>query len=174
MELIEMIRNRRSIRKYTGDKIPEEKLQMILEAGLLAPSGRNIRPSRFIVVRDKDTLEKMSKCRPAGPQMLKDADAAIVVLSDTVAQDVWVEDASIAMTLMHLMADSLGVGSCWIQGRLRPSPDNRFAEDYLRDLLQFPEDHKLVAILSLGVPAEHPEKKNVTDSDLEKTHYEKW
>ncbi len=174
MELIQMIENRRSIRSYTGEPIPEDKLQLILQAGLLAPSGRNIKPYEFLVIRNKETLEKLSKCRPQGPQMLKDADAAVVVIADTSVQDVWPEDCSNAMMLMHLTASSLGIGSCWIQGRLRPSPDGRTAGDYVRDLLGFPENYALEAILSLGMPAVFPEPKQKENADMKKVHYERW
>lgn len=59
MELLQVMKNRRSIRKYTDDKIPAEKLNQILRAGLLAPSSKNIRPVEFIVVEDKVALEKL-------------------------------------------------------------------------------------------------------------------
>lgn len=174
MDILSAIEKRRSIRLYTGETIPEESLAKILQVGLLAPSSRNLRPWQFIVVRDKEALAKMAKCRPVGPQMLAGADAAIVVLGNTDDSDVWVEDCSIALTLMHLTADSLGVGSCWIQGRLRPSPDGRMAEDYLRDILGFPENYSLLAILSLGMPAQHPEPKLAANVEMEKVHCEKW
>ncbi len=169
-----MIENRRSVRTYTGETIPEETITKILQAGLLAPSGRNIKPWEFILVREKEMLKKLSECRPHGPQMLAGADAAIVVVAKTDVQDVWIEDASITMTLMHLMADSLGVGSCWIQGRLRRAPDGRTTEEYIRELLGFPEDCALLAILSLGMPATHPASKSAQDADTNKVHREKW
>lgn len=174
MELLDFIEKRRSVRSYSGEKIPEEAITKILQAGLLSPSGRNIRPWEFILIRDKDTLLKLSKCRPHGPQMLSEADAAIVVIADTDKQDVWVEDCSIAMTLMHLTADSLGVGSCWVQGRLREAPDGGTAENYVRKLLGFPENYSLEAILSLGMPGSHPEPKYAKDVDMKKVHNEKW
>ena len=113
MDLLEIMLNRRSVRTYTGEKIEDEKLEMILKAGLAAPSGRGRRPWEFIVVRDKDTLACMSESRKCGAGMLTGADCAIVVVADEEKTDVWTEDCSIAMAYMHLMADSLGVGSCW-------------------------------------------------------------
>lgn len=174
MELLQMIENRRSVRTYTGETIPEEIITQILQAGLLAPSGRSIRPSEFIVVRNKEMLKTLSECRPHGPQMLAGADAAIVVVAKTDEQDVWIEDASITMTLMHLMADSLGVGSCWIQGRLRMAPDGRTTEEYLREKLGFPNHYALLAILSLGMPASHPAPRKAQDVDMTKVHTEQW
>ena len=71
--------------------------------------------------------------------MLKEAKCAIVVIGDADKQDVWVEDCSVAMTNMHLMADHLGLGSCWIQGRLRKADADTTAEEYVRARLGFPE-----------------------------------
>lgn len=173
MDFMDMLKHRRSIRTYTGETIPEDKLNQVLEAGLLAFSGRNIKPCEFVVVRDKEMLTKLSRCRPHGSQMLAGADAAIVVLADADKTDVWTEDASIAMTQMHLMADHLGLGSCWIQGRLRPAPeDGKLAEDVLRELLHFPEYIHLEAILSLGMPDTHPKPRKVTEELRAKIHRE--
>lgn len=172
MDLLELMKQRRSVRMYSGESIPEEKLNTILKAGLLAPSGRNIKPCEFIVVRDKETLQRMSVCRPAGAGILANADAAIVVLGNTEATDVWTEDCSIAMTQMHLMAEALGVGSCWVQGRLRVAPDGKMAEDILRALFQIPEKYALEAILSLGMPAQHPNAHTEDELNLSKIHRE--
>jgi len=172
MELLEIMRNRRSVRTYTGEAVPEEALTRILQAGLLAASGRAKRPWEFIVVRDKEMLKALSECRPSGPRMLADADCAIVVLGDEEKTDVWVEDCSIAMANMHLMADSLGVGSCWIQGRLRNAPDGRTAEEYVRERLKFPENLRLEAILSLGMPQTHPDSYELDQLPVEKIHRE--
>ena len=156
MELLEVMQKRRSVRTYTGEAVSEEDVTCILQAGLLSASGKAIRPWEFIVVRNKETLKSMSRCRGAGSQMLEAADCAVVVLGDEEKSDVWVEDCSVAMANMHLMADSLGVGSCWIQGRLREAPGGRTTEAYLRELLEFPENYRLEAILSLGMPQNHP------------------
>lgn len=174
MSLLEILEHRRSIRKYTGERIPEETLEMIVKAGLLAPSGRNLQPWELIVVRDKETLEKLSKCRPSGPQMIAQADAAIVVAANTDLTDVWTEDCSNCMAYMHLMADALGVGSVWVQGRLRPSPAGGKAEDVVREVLGLPENYALEAMLSLGMPAEHPAPKTADALTMDKVHYEKF
>ena len=114
MDLLEIMRNRRSVRKYTGERIDDEKIEKVLQAGMLSASSKGRRPWEFIVVRSKETLEKMAHSRVAGAAMLKGADTAIAVIADPEKCDVWVEDCSIVMANMHLMADSLGLGSCWI------------------------------------------------------------
>lgn len=172
MELLQMMQNRRSVRKYTGDPVSEEKLKKVIQAGLLAESGKALRPWEFIVVRNKETLKKMADCRAGKAKMLEGADCAVVVLGDADKTDVWTEDCSVAMAHMHLMADSLGLGSCWLQGRLRKAEDGRDTEAYLRDLLGYPEHYKLEAALVLGMPAEHAPAYELEALPMEKVHSE--
>lgn len=63
MDFMELLLNRRSVREYTGEAVPKEKIEKILEAGLLSPSGRNRRPWEFLVVEDKEALLRLSRCR---------------------------------------------------------------------------------------------------------------
>lgn len=172
MELLEVMQRRRSVRMYTKETVPEEILQKILQAGLLSASGKSVRPWEFIVVRDKEMLKAMVESRAAGAKMLATADCAVVVLGDEEKSDVWTEDCCIAMANMHLMADYLGVGSCWIQGRGREAADGRSTEAYLRELLKFPENFRLEAILSLGMPRQHPEMRTLEELPVEKIHRE--
>lgn len=174
MDLLEIMKNRRSVRTYTGEPVDEEKLERILQAGLLSASGRAIRPWELIVVREKKALKKMAASRAAGAKMLEGADCAVVVLGDAEKTDVWTEDCSIVMANMHLMADSLGVGSCWIQGRLREASDGQTTEAYLRELLEYPENMKLEAVLSLGMPKDHPEAHRLEELPEEKIHWERF
>ena len=154
-DMLNVFLKRRSIRSYTGEPIPMEKLNMIIMAGLSSASGSAIRPWELIVGRDRQKLIDMSGCRLRGSsRMLAGADAAIIVVANENLSDVWVEDSSIVMANMHLMASALGIGSCWIQGRLREAIDGETTEDYMRRLLQFPSECRLGAILSLGMPDE--------------------
>lgn len=172
MELLEVMKNRRSVRKYTQEPVGEERLEKILQAGMLSASSRNRRSWDFIVVQEKETLEKMSKARAQGAKMLEGADCAIVVIADPNITDVWTEDCSIALANMHLMASALGVGSCWIQGRLREAENGQSTEEYLCSLLHFPENYKLEAVLSLGMPAEELPPHRLEELPKEKIHRE--
>ena len=174
MSLLEMLQKRHSIRKYTDADISDQDLQTILQAGLLSASGRAVRPWEFIVVRNKKTLQKMSGSRVGAAKMLENANAAIIVIADESKTDVWVEDCSIAMSNMHLAASTLGIGSCWIQGRLRMTPDDTTTEDYLRDLLGYPADYRLEATLSLGMPEEEKAQTELSALSVDKIHYEKY
>jgi nitroreductase len=172
MDFMNMLTHRRSIRQYTDEAIPEEKLEAIVQAGLLSFSGKNLTPWELIVVRDKEMLKKMSGCRSGCGTMLDGADAAIVVLGEEEKSDTIVEDCSIVMAYMHLMADTLGVGSCWLQGRLRFAEDGSSTEEYLRNLLGYPENRKLEAVLVLGMPAQQPEAHTLEALPYDKVHKE--
>lgn len=171
--LLQLMLNRRSVRKYTGEQVPEDKLKLILQAGLSSATSKNRKPWQFVVVQKKETLQALAKCRTDAAKMLETAGCAIVVFADTnVTPDVWVEDCSIAMSNMHLMADVLGLGSCWIQGRCREAENGQSTESFCRELLGVPEQFALEAILSIGVPAERPSGYTVEDLKEEKIHWE--
>lgn len=152
-ELLQLLQERHSVRNYTGEQVPMEKLNAIIEAGLLAPSSRGARSWEFIVVRNKEKLINLSSCRMGGTaRMLVGADAAIAVLANEEISDVWAEDCAVVMTQMHLMAAALGVGSCWIQARERQAMNGQTTEEYVREILKFPSEYRLGAILSMGMP----------------------
>lgn len=175
MDILNAILHRRSVRQYTEEIIPEEKLNMILYAGLAAPSSKNRRPWEFIVVRDKAMLHKLGACRPSAGNLLDKCDTAIVVAANSDLVDVWVEDCASAMTQMHLMADALDVGSCWLQVRLRTTPDgSRETQSVVREFLGIPDHFSVMAILTLGMPANHPGTRTVNDLLLEKIHHERF
>lgn len=174
MKLLDILQNRHSVRTYTDEQIPAEALQAIINAGLLSASSRAIRPWELIVVKDKITLQKLAASRTGSANMLENADAAIVVVGDETLSDVWIEDCSIVMSNMHLTADSLGIGSCWIQGRLREAADGQTTENYIRSLLDIPENFRLEAILSLGMPEKHAPKTELSELLYDKVHYEKF
>lgn len=175
MDMLNAILHRRSVRQYTDEAIPEEKLNAILYAGLAAASSKNRRPWEFVVVRDKEMLAKLSDCRPGAGNLLGKCNAAIVVAADSELVDVWVEDCASAITQMHLMADALGVGSCWLQVRMRKTPDGaRDTQDVVKELLGIPEKYGVMAMLTLGMPAEHPGARTVDDLLLNKIHHERF
>ncbi len=170
--LLAELLQRRSVRQYTDEPIPEEALQQVLLAGLASESSRGRRPWEFLVIREKATLMAMANCRVGAAKMLTEANCAIVVIADTEKSDVIIEDCAIAMAHMHLTASSLGLGSCWIQGRLRTAMDGTTTEDYLRNLLHFPKTYQLEAILSLGMPLQKPSAHTIEELDRSKIHYE--
>ena len=174
-QLLELMLNRRSVRKYTGEPISEDKLKLILQAGLSSATSKNRKPWEFVVVQEREKLQALAKCRSGAAVMLEKAGCAILVFANTeVTPDVWIEDCSIAMSNMHLMADALGLGSCWIQGRCRETAEGESTEEYCRKLLGVPEQFALEAILSIGVSGEHPAGYMEADLKDEKIHWEKF
>ena len=174
MEILDIFANRRSVRKYAQGPLEDKALDKILKAGLLAPSGHARRPWEFILVRDKQMLERLSGCRSSGANMLKQAAAAIVVIADEQKQDVWIEDCSVALGYMHLAASALNLGSCWVQVRLRTAADGRSCEEFLREALGFPPNFKAEAILALGAPQRSPSPHDLQKLNLSKIHKEKF
>jgi len=157
-----LIRTRRSIRRYENKPIEAEKIDLLLEATLRPPSSNNRKPWEFVVVTDKELLGQLSNAKPKGAGFLKDAALGIVVCADPGKCDVWVEDASIAATFIHLAAASLGLGSCWIQIRKREHADGRQARERVAELLGLPDALEVEAIIAVGYPAEekapHPQE----------------
>lgn len=172
MDMLDTILARRSVRQYTDEAIPEEKLNAILYAGLAAASSKNRRPWEFVLVRDRAMLDALGSCRPGAANLLGKCSAAIVVCADAEAVDVWVEDCASAMTQMHLMADATGVGSCWLQVRLRKAEDGCDTADVVRQLLGIPAKYGVMAILTLGMPASHPAPHAVDELLTTKIHHE--
>ena len=91
----------------------------ILQAGLLAPTSMGKRPWEFYVIRDREILQKLSKAKQHGAAMLADCNTAIAVFADSDLSDAWIEDCSVVLGYMYLMAEEQGVGSCWVQMRMR-------------------------------------------------------
>jgi nitroreductase len=171
--MIELLKSRRSIRKYEPRAVEKEKVETLLKAALLSPSSKSRRPWEFVVVTDVELLRKLSKCREQGSEFLKDAPLGIIVIADEALCDVWIEDASITAIIMQLTAQSLDLGSCWIQVRERMHNSEVKSEEYIKSLLNIPSNYSVECIISVGYPAE--EKKSYDDvNSIEKSskiHY---
>ena len=161
---IDLLRQRRSIRKFENRPVEEEKIEKILRAALMAPSSKRSTPWHFVVVDEKDKLEKMAESREMGSKFLENAPLAIVVLAED-KSDVWVEDASIAAILMQLEAEDLGLGSCWIQVRGRRKDESITTEAYLQELINAPSELKIECIIAIGYKDE--EKMPFDESKLQ-------
>jgi nitroreductase len=156
--MIDILRTRRSIRKYQNKQIEPESIELIEESLLRSPSSRGINPWRFILVDEPEMLEQLSEAKQHGSHFLKGAALGIVVCGDETESDVWIEDCSLASVIVQLTAHSLGLGSCWIQIRNRFHSSGQTAEEYVRHILAIPEGVNVLSIISIGHPAEtkHP------------------
>ena len=152
--MIEILRKRRSIRKYQATAIDSQAMEVIKEALLRSPSSRGINPWTFIFVDQKELLHKLSQAKEQGAQFIKDASLAVVVCADETKSDVWIEDCSIAAIVLQLTVQSLGLGSCWSQIRNRSHSKEKSAEEYIQELLHLPANLKVLSIIGIGVPAE--------------------
>jgi nitroreductase len=151
---MDLITKRRSIRRFTADKVEAEKVEILKEAALRAPSSRGINPWEFIFITDRNLLANLSAAKPHGSTFLKDAPLGVVVCADPQKSDVWVEDASIATIFVELAAASLDLGSCWIQIRKRMHDETQSAEAYIANLLNIPSHLKVESMIAIGYPAE--------------------
>ena len=172
--MIEMLRNRRSIRKYTDKSIEHEKIEILKEAVLRSPSSRNIDPWEFIFVDDRELLRKLALCKPHGSRFLEHAALGIVVCADSEKSDVWIEDCSIASILVQMVAQSMDLGSCWIQIRRRMYDDKTTSEDYIRSLLDIPGRMKIESIVAIGYPAESREPLKRHELKYDKVRFNRY
>ena len=154
MELKNILKTRRSVRRFSPTAVSREILLDIVNQTLTAPSSRNMRTSRFIIVDDKPTLEKLSKMRDYGSEFMKDAAAAIIIAADTTKTDLWRENCAISATIMQLAVVDAGLASCWVhiggRPRLKDEPNGEQAEDYIRTFIDVPADWSLECAIALG------------------------
>lgn len=172
--LLELLRERRSIRKFTDRKIEQEKLNILIEAVLRSPSSRSLNPWEFVVVTDEDTISALARSKTHGSSFLAGAPLAIVVCADPAKSDVWIEDASIASLLLHLCAADLGLGSCWIQIRNRQHDKKTDSDTYVKELLDLKPDMAVEAILAIGYGAEDKPGHAAETLLYERVSYEKY
>jgi nitroreductase len=182
--MIKEIEDRRSIRKYKDQPVPEDVLNDILESARLAPSGSNTQPWRFIVVRSKETREKLSRADHNQSWMLT-APVLIVCVADPRCQmenddgskafsvneespemslKRVIRDVSIAVEHMALEAVSQGLGTCWT---------GWYEQDGIRPVLNIPEDKYVCCVLTLGYPDEAPAPRPRKPME-ELVRYETW
>lgn len=164
MEFKQIIAKRRSVRRFTDREVPREVVDRLLAETLTAPSARNTRSTRLMVVDDPAIVARMADMRDYGSAFLKNAPMAVVVLGDTAAGDLWRENAAISATLLQLACVDEGLASCWVHVNGRPcrkdDPRGPQAADYLREFLPFPEGCEPLCVIALGysdfIPAPLP------------------
>lgn len=153
MTLTEILRRRRSIRKFDGRAVSREMLEKIIGLALTAPSSKNTRSTRFMVIDKPELMEKLSEMRDFGSSFLKDAPCCVLIAGDA-SVDLWVDNASISATILQLAAEEAGLGSCWVhvngRPRRRAEPDGPDAAGYLRTFLPIPAEWNLLCIIALG------------------------
>ncbi|MFH1824685.1 MAG: nitroreductase family protein [Candidatus Firestonebacteria bacterium] len=163
------IKKRRSIRKFESKPIEENKLREILEAGRLSPSANNKQDWKFIVVNEKNTINKLAK---AANNQTFIASAPVIIVACSInptrkmssGQFAGPVDVSIAVTQMILKSVEEGLGSCWI---------GAYNESEIKNILNIPKDVSVVALFPLGYAAENPTQEPRKDFK-EVFIFEKW
>ena len=151
---IDLLRSRRSIRRFTEQPVAREQLNLLVEAAVRSFSSKGINPWEFVVIQDRSTIEGLAAAKTHGSTFLRHAPLAIAVCADPAKSDVWVEDAAIAAAILHLQAADLGLGSCWVQIRRREHDAATSAQDYVAGLLGLPPGMMVLAIVGIGHPME--------------------
>jgi nitroreductase len=148
VDAIEALRKRRSVRIYEEKPVPRDLIETIIDAARLAPSANNIQPWEFIVVTEPGVRKKIADLTDYG-KFIARSGACVAVFAKSVKH--YLEDGSAATQNILVAAHALGLGTCWVAG---------YKKDYadpVRSLLGVPEGYGLVALISLGYPAEAPE-----------------
>jgi len=168
MEALKAIMSRRSIRKYTGAKIPDGDIKVLLEAAMNAPSAHNNKPWHFIVVDDREALDKIPGYHPYS-KMLEQASHAIVVLADNKLQDTdfWIHDCAAATENMLIAAHAMRYGAVW----LGVHPNEALIKG-TKELFEIPDNVTPLGIVSLGVTTVVKPPRNNYDED--RVHSNKW
>jgi nitroreductase len=167
MTLTEILTARRSVRRFEPRPVEHTTLERILKPAMGAPSSKNTRSTRYMVVTRRETLERMSHMRDMGSALLADAPCAVVVAGETEASDLWLDNAAIAATCLQLAAVEADLGSCWVHVNGRPQrreePAGPTAEEHLRTFLPLPEGWRVLCVVALGYPLEAPKPRAEKD-----------
>lgn len=157
---IENIMTRTSIRAFTGQSVSSDTVEMLLRAGMAAPTAVNLQPWHFVAITDRAKLDEMRQANPHA-KMLEQAPLAIVVCGDMnkamegPGRDFWIQDCSAATENILLAAHALGLGAVWTGGHPIEERVNT-----LREILQLPENLIPLCAIVIGYPAENPEPKD--------------
>ena len=171
MELKKILAKRRSVRKFSPTAPSREVLLDIVRDALTAPSSRNMHTTRFLIVDDRETLDKMATLRDFGASFLREATAAIVVMGDTTKTDLWRENCAISATMLQLSIVDHGMASCWVHAcdrpRFKDEPEGAQAIDLLRTLLPLPDSYEVLCVGAAGYsdfqPAALPEHDDMAN-----------
>ncbi len=148
MDIKKVFESRRSVRRYTSEDVNDKDIEEILHCASLAPTARNVQPWEFLVVKDKKSIQDISKLASPNGSFIAGAPVCIAIFClDT---KYYLEDGCAATTQALLSAVSLGLGACWVAG------DKKDYCDAIKERFNVPRQFKLVSLISLGHPAETP------------------
>lgn len=169
-ELYELALKRRSIRKFKNESLSVDVIDKIMNIALTAPSSWGAHPVHFIVVKNKEKIKQIARCKAMGATPLLTASVCIVVMVDTSNCELWIEDASVASTYILLAAEHYGVGACWIHIRNREG-QHKSADEEIRNLLNVPDKYRVLNVVALGLKDEN--KKAHTEEEFSQNNIHK-
>lgn len=155
MEFKEVVRKRRSTRRYTGKPVEVEKLRSAMELALRAPSSKNTRSTRLMAVTNLDKVRALGRLRDWGSSLLEEASAAIVVMGDEEASPMWQTNAAIMATVLQLALVDEGLASCWVHVgdylTINDDPNSQRSEDYVKEVVpEIPSNYRILCVISIG------------------------
>lgn len=160
----ELVKKRRSIRKFKDEDIKDEDLKYILECALRAPNAKNFDCVKFIVVKDKNRLKELSKYKTTGCKFLENANIAIAVISDKdVSPICYHQDACIAATFIQLAVTDLELGSTWANVTTATNHDGRPSQEVLKEFFNLPNNYNVECIIGIGLIDENKTQKQPRD-----------
>lgn len=171
---IELLRRRRSVRKFTSQRVEQEKLDILLESLVRSPHSGKEPSWHFVVIENRETIVQLAGAKPHGAKLLQGAPLAVAICGDTGKSDVWVENSSIAAMNIHLTATDLGLGSCWVQFRNREYQEGVLAREFIATLLNLPEEMDVLAVMAIGYPGEEKPGREREMLGWNQVSYEKY
>jgi nitroreductase len=172
--MLNLLRSRRSIRSFKPVAIDSQITSIFKEALLRAPSSCGFNPWEFIFVTDKPLLFALKKTKEHGSEFVDESALAVVICADEKKSDVWIEDCSIASIILQFTAQSLGLGSCWIQVRNRKHSKDLSSEVYIQKLLSIPEHYRVLSMIVIGFTDETPKPVSIEELQFAKIHKDKF
>jgi nitroreductase len=163
MDAIEALKTRRCVRAYTGESVPREIIEDLIDCGRLAPTARNVQPWEFVVVTDPGMLRKIAQTTDFGRHI---ADAAVCILVLCKETKYYLEDGSAATENILLAARAHGLGACWVAG------DKKAYTGEILKLIGAPKGYKLISLIPVGRPLEQPVQDKRPPSEL--LHWERF
>ena len=169
--VIENIMTRTSVRQFTSQPIPDDTIEILLKAGMAAPTAKNIQPWSFVVVTDRAVLDSLESVHPYSN--LKTATAAIVVCGDMTKYDddtlrqYWIQDCSAATENILLAAHAMGLGAVWCG--VYPSTDRVSG---VRHELSLPGNIMPLNLITMGYPQGENTPKDKWNPQV--VHNQKW
>ncbi|MCL5024600.1 MAG: nitroreductase family protein [Nitrospirae bacterium] len=171
--MLEVIRQRRSVRSYVKRNVESGKLEEILKAAMFSPSARNLRPWEFVVVTDAEAKAQISRATPYA-SFAREAPVVVVVCYDAEKGKRFREDCSICAANILLEASNQGLGACFVQIADGTEGEAGNPEEFVKKVLSIPGNFRVQCLLPLGYPEKQPAPHKDEEYEKDKVHYERF